>query len=93
MNSEVDCGESEAITLALETEASLILLDDADARQKARLYQLRITGILGMLLRAKIIGKIDSLSQLILSLRKTGFWISIELENRLLTEAGERVNK
>ena len=93
LNSEVDHGESEAITLALETDASLILLDDADARQKARLYQLRITGTLGLLLRAKICEKIDSLSQLLLALRKTGFWITIELENRLLTEAGERENK
>ena len=31
-------GESEAIALALETNADLILLDDAEAREKARLY-------------------------------------------------------
>jgi uncharacterized protein len=43
LKSEIDRGEAESIALALETQASLILLDDSDAREKARLYHLKIT--------------------------------------------------
>ena len=53
LQSSIDDGESEAITLALEIGADLILLDDSDAREKARLYGLEITGTIGILLRAK----------------------------------------
>lgn len=40
LNAEIDRSEAEAIALALETQAALLLLDDADAREKARLYHL-----------------------------------------------------
>ncbi len=47
LRSSLDDGESEAIALSLENGADLILLDDSDAREKARLYELEITGIIG----------------------------------------------
>jgi len=90
LKSEIDRGEAESIALALETQASLILLDDSDAREKARLYHLKITGILGLLIRAKKSGKLMSLSAALDALRDTGFWLSATLENRLLIEVGER---
>jgi hypothetical protein len=86
----VDRGEAEAIALALETRSSLILLDDADAREKARLYHLKMTGLLGILLRAKKSGKIASLSEKLDMLRSTGFWLSVDLTDRLLREVGEK---
>lgn len=90
LNAEVDRGEAEAIALALETRASLILLDDAEAREKARLYHLKMTGLLGILLRARQSGKIASLSEKLDALRHTGFWLNAGLTDRLLREAGER---
>jgi predicted nucleic acid-binding protein len=90
LNAQVDRGEAEAIALALETQASLILLDDSDAREKARLYHLKMTGILGILLRARKSGKIASLSAKLDALRNTGFRLSIGLTDRLLREAGEK---
>ena len=57
--SELDDGEAEVIALALERNADLVLLDDADAREKARVYQLKITGTIGILLRAKREGKLS----------------------------------
>lgn len=86
----MDRGEAEAIALALETRSSLILLDDADAREKARLYHLKMTGLLGILLRAKKSGKIASLSEKLDMLRSTGFWLSVDLTDRLLREVGEK---
>jgi len=61
LESHLDYGESEAIALALEIDADLILLDDLDARETARIYDLQITGTIGILLRAKFEGKIVSL--------------------------------
>jgi len=89
LQSELDNGESEAIALALETNAKLILLDDAEAREKARLYHLNITGTLGILLRAKKEDKFHSFSDMIEQLLKTGFWIDAALKRRLLIEVGE----
>ena len=57
---EIDQGEAEAIALALERNASLLLLDDAEAREKARLYHLPVTGTIGVLLRARKEGLITS---------------------------------
>ena len=89
LQSEVDKGESEAIALALERNANLILLDDAEAREKARLYHLKITGTLGILLRAKKENKLQSFGDMIEQLLATGFWIDAALKRRLLAEVGE----
>ncbi|OQY54224.1 MAG: DUF3368 domain-containing protein [Candidatus Parabeggiatoa sp. nov. 2] len=89
LQSGLDKGESEAIALALEKSVDLILLDDAEAREKARLYQLKITGTLGILLRAKKEDRLQSFTDTIEQLQATGFWIEAALKKRLLVEAGE----
>jgi len=89
LQSDIDKGESEAIALALEINADLILLDDADARRIARLYDLQITGTIGILLRAKYEGKISSFHKAINQLQDSGFWINKNLKKQLLVEAGE----
>jgi predicted nucleic acid-binding protein len=77
LQSSLDDGESEAIALSLESGADLILLDDSDAREKARIYGLTVTGTLGVLLRAKKDRKISSLKENIIKLRESGFWVLI----------------
>ena len=89
LRAEIDRGEAKAIALALEQRRSLLLLDDSDAREKARILRLRMTGTLGVLLWAKRAGKIASLSDQLKALRDTGFWLSRRLTDRLLLEAGE----
>jgi hypothetical protein len=89
LQSSLDDGESEAIALSLEIGADLILLDDSDAREKARLYGLSITGTIGILLRAKKDKKITSLKESLLKLRGTGFWINKSLETKLLKASRE----
>ena len=49
----LDQGESEAITLALELPASLLLVDEFAARKIARQHGLAITGVVGVLIDAK----------------------------------------
>jgi len=89
LQSFLDDGESEAIALSLESGADLILLDDSDAREKARIYGITVTGTLGVLLRAKKDRKISSLKENIIKLRESGFWVSDFVEERLLEASGE----
>jgi len=89
LQSSLDEGESEALALALEMEADLILLDDSDAREKARLCGLKMTGTIGILSKATMNGEIDSLKKSLERLRGTGFRISNPLEKRLLREVEE----
>lgn len=87
---ELDYGEAEAIALALDTESQTILLDESDGRTKARALGLQPVGVLGILLRAKNEGKIDSLKTVIESLRSdVGFFIAGDLEHDILKKAGE----
>ena len=52
-------GEREAISLAVSLQASLIILDDWEARQAALSQSLTVTGLLGVLFRAGTEGLLD----------------------------------
>lgn len=86
----LDEGEAEAIALALEESADLILLDDYEARETARNYRLRITGTIGILIRARYSGKIDSVKEELEKLKETGFWLSEDLYTKILREELEQ---
>lgn len=86
----LDEGEAEAIALALEVGAERVLLDERDARRAAKHLGLATVGVLGILLRARLDGRISSLSRELHRLRnEAGFRIGSELEQTLLMEAGE----
>ncbi len=85
----LDEGESEVIALALEANASLVLLDDREARIQAKRLGLQVTGTLGVLLRAKKLGLIKSLREELDKLKETGFRISKSLEKEILNAADE----
>lgn len=87
---DLDDGESEVIALAVEKRASLVLLDESDARRTAALYGLSKTGVIGLLIRAKQEGYIGSLkTELDKLLRQGGFWIGKRLYNLALNAVGE----
>jgi len=90
LQSTLDDGEAEAIALSLEVSADLILLDEYDAREKARILGLQITGLIGILLRAKLDGKIKILEEEIERLKKTGFYIGDELIAKVLKKSKEK---
>jgi hypothetical protein len=60
---EVEEGEAEAIALAVEQHAEIILLDESEAREIASLYRLRKTEVVGLLIRATLKGHLPSLRQ------------------------------
>jgi uncharacterized protein len=57
MTSYLHQGEIEAICLCLENYADLCLMDDKDGREIAQMNHLPVTGTLGILLKAKSLGK------------------------------------
>ncbi len=79
----LDPGEREAITLAQELQADLILLDERLGRQEATDRKFDVTGTIGILDQAATRGLID-ISAAVSRLRQTNFRISPRLLNALL---------
>ncbi len=86
----LDQGEAEAIVLAIETRADLILLDETDARRMAKLYNLKKTGLLGVLIKAKQQKRIPSVKVCLDQLRSTGFHLSDQVYNEVLEAVTEK---
>lgn len=86
---DLNDGEAEAMVLALELNPGWLLLDEDEARRKATHHGLPVTGTLGILLRAKASGFIPLVAPLLAELKKQGFWISDEVYNEVLRQAGE----
>jgi predicted nucleic acid-binding protein len=70
----IDSGEEEAINLALELKAHLLLIDDVAGRKAARRHNVRVTGTIGVLERAADQGLLN-LEEAFGRLRRTDFWI------------------
>lgn len=83
-------GEAEVIALATDIKANIVLIDEQEGRQFASQVGLAVTGALGILLRAKLKGDIQSLkSEMQLLRSKARFFIASSLEARMLSAAGE----
>ena len=88
---ELDHGESEAIALALQMQADWLLLDECEGRRVARSMGIKVTGVLGVLLRARRDLQLPSLAEALEQLRvQAGFRIAPELEAEILRQAGEQ---
>jgi predicted nucleic acid-binding protein len=83
-------GEAEAIILADEQHASLLLIDEKRGRQVATSRSLALTGLLGVLLAAKRSGLISAVRPLLDALRMAaGFRVSPAVYASVLALAGE----
>jgi len=87
--SDLDRGEAEVIALAQEKKAGLILLDERLGRRHAQRLKLKVTGTVGILLRAKAEGYVEEVRPWLRQLQKGGIRLSLALINRALVLAGE----
>jgi len=87
---DLDHGEAEVIALAFDINADCVLIDEKEGRIVARQAGLPVMGVLGILLRAKASGEIQSVRATIAALReKARFFVAQDLEADVLRDAGE----
>jgi predicted nucleic acid-binding protein len=89
LNQLVDLGEASTIALSLELTDNLMILDDKKARTVANNLNLKFTGLLGVILKAKQQEIIPSVSHLLSRLKSVNFRISEVIENEVLRLASE----
>lgn len=89
LRTQMDEGEAEAISLALELENVLLILDDKKARRVAQQMSMKVIGTVGMLLRAKRQEVIAEVKPLLLKLTEVDFRISQGIIQEALRLSGE----
>lgn len=86
---ELDAGEREAIILAEELKADVLLMDERSGREAALKRNLPVVGTLGILERAAENGLLD-FTETIQDLKANGFFIASALERDFLKRDAER---
>lgn len=87
---DLDAGEAEAIVLANEIGADLIILDERLGRFHAKHADLNVTGTIGILIKAKSKELIPAVKPLLHELIEKDVWISTTLMDEILRKANER---
>lgn len=82
-------GEVEVMILGKELEADLLVIDDYIAREYAKYLDFKVTGTLGVILKAKEKGIIENVKPLIDALIQNGIYIGNEIYEDVLNSAGE----
>ena len=87
---DLDRGEAETIALALELGADLVLLDEREGRHAAQRLELRVAGVVGVVLEAKSRSAVDEVRPHLDALRhRVGFYLTDQVYHSALTLAGE----
>ncbi len=85
----LDAGEREVLALALGKADPLVILDDAAARNQARLLGIYFTGTVGVLIKAKQTGLIPAIRPRLDQLDRAGFYLRPEVRAQVLELMGE----
>jgi uncharacterized protein len=82
-------GEKEVLALGLQFPNAIMILDERVGRSYARALKLNFTGTLGILLRAKVEGRISRLGPVLAKLDSLKFRLSASTRTTVLKLAGE----
>ncbi len=87
---QLDEGEAHAIALAIEMKSDLLIIDEYEGRKIATQLKLQITGVGGILVRAKLRSFIPSVKTVLDSMRShANFYLSEKVYNEILRQANE----
>jgi predicted nucleic acid-binding protein len=86
---DLGAGEKEVLALGLHVPHAVVILDDRIGRLQAEVFKLTFTGTLGILLRAKVEGRIPQLEPVLAHLDHLGFRLSAKTQAAVLKLAGE----
>ena len=86
LETKLDKGEASSITLALDLEDSVLIIDEFKGRKIAKSYNLEIIGTIGVLLLADKKGLIDDLIATLLQVVNGGFRLSNKLLDKLIEQ-------
>jgi predicted nucleic acid-binding protein len=90
LQGKLDHGEAEAIALAVELSADLLLMDERLGRIEAARFGLRFVGTLGILIEARARGHLPEIKPALAELTTgAGFFMSKSLLARVLEAASE----
>lgn len=83
-------GEAEAIVLAEQRQARLLLIDDARGRRIARSRGIPVAGVAGVLLAAKGRQETEAVAPMLRALSDAGYRLAPLLVEKVLVAAGEK---
>ncbi|WP_342083297.1 DUF3368 domain-containing protein [Dyadobacter sp. OTU695] len=86
----MDLGEASALTLAFETQDCTVILDDLKARKTAAKMNIKVTGTIGVIVKARKENKIPSAKSVFEKILATDFRISDRILTEAIKEAGEQ---
>jgi predicted nucleic acid-binding protein len=86
---DLGAGEKEVLALGMQVPGAIVILDERLGRLHAQSLKLTFTGTLGILLRAKVAGRIPQIGPLLEQLGRLGFRLSSKTHAAVLTQAGE----
>jgi len=87
--SDLDKGEAEVIVLANEINADLVIIDEKAGREYAEHFGIKLTGTIGILLKAKQLDLINKIEPLLKTMKENGIWLSQKFINHVLKIANE----
>lgn len=85
----LDRGEAAVIALALERKARLVLIDELTGRKVAESLRLKVSGSVGLLIKAKQPGQIEAVKPLLHAMQKAGIYFSQRFIDAVLKHVGE----
>lgn len=85
----IDLGESATLALAMERLDARVILDDLKGRKVAQRLGVPYTGLVGVAIKGKRMGVIDSVGSVLTRLKQAGFRLSTAMEQEALRLAGE----
>jgi len=86
---DLGAGEKEVLALGMQIPGSVVILDERLGRSYALALKLSFTGTLGILLRAKVEGRIPRIEPVVEHLNRLGFRLAAETHAAVLRKAGE----